>query len=117
MRLRLLMAVLVISGCATTPEQTVERGTRYDFKKDGIPRSVASCLARRTDEREGLVASLRDGAIAGSFEVIVRLAGGSGSALSVMRVSPDGAGSRIAIWIATSIGTGEHFANYVTDGC
>lgn len=99
----LVLAVVVLGGCALTPGQLSEKGERHEFTSRLTPASAASCLARNAGEFQpgpmsgGMPATVREGTARGAVEVVVQ-GGGDLGTTAFARVEPSPNGSQIVIW-------------------
>lgn len=97
--MRIALFVLLLSGCALTPTELREQGSRTTFERNAPPVEVATCLGRVIDEYRPFLdarfaSEVRPG-IAGRFEVRAVV---TAAVMVLSEVEPHGAGSRVTIW-------------------
>jgi hypothetical protein len=84
--------VLVLAGCATSPQEVIERGTRFTGEIKGTPLEAANCIAKNAEQQYSHLASVRaDGT---EQELIVRSSAAAYFTLAVWRFQPQGTSSK-----------------------
>jgi hypothetical protein len=100
-----IAAAISLGGCALTPAQVLDQGTRITRSSHRPVAVAAGCLARAAESLEyGLgarfPASVRAGPVEGMQEVVLH-GGVENGPLLIVRIEPVGAGSRYTIWTNT----------------
>ena len=116
MKRGVLMAVLMLAGCAMTPTVVVEQGTRHTWSSSLSPQAAAECVARNAENMSGMItAVVRAAPTSGAVETIARTGEGGVMSLSQSRPAPNGA--TVEIWISPRFLTPERFLTSVSKGC
>lgn len=102
MKLIVMLTLAVMAGCATSPADVVERGTRFSGAINKAPIEAAKCIARNAEYMSGsLLASVSD--IDNGAEVIVRGTAEVTTTLSLWRLQRSGAGSTYEVWVTPTL--------------
>ena len=96
---RLALACLAAGlsgGCATSPTQVREANLRTVVASDNPPFTAIQCVARKSEEgRSGMVASIRETAVRGRYEVAIRVLDNT---VAVIEAAPAASGSTLTVW-------------------
>lgn len=109
------LATLTLGGCALTPAEIVEQGTRYEWDSSATPSAAAECVARNAENVSGQVAVRVRPAEAGSFEVIARA--GEVGVLALVKSTRKGSGARMQTWIRPYTTNPAGLAEALAKGC
>jgi len=115
------LAAVGVSGCASTPQEIKETGTRTEHALKLSPAQAAGCLSRNADEFvDSLSSTVRALPAPNQHEVIVRISTGMGlRTLFVMEVVPEGTGSHMTMWAYQRLmqSREDEFRAVVVKGC
>lgn len=113
--MRYVLIALLLAGCATTPKDVMESGTRTVHVLKSPPSKAALCMARNVENfHAGMVASVRPGDV--GQEVIARLTAAE-SVIFVVHVEPTNTGSRAVVWYRGYLVGGESVQAAMLAGC
>ena len=112
----MLIWVLVLAGCAMTPADVVEQGTRHAWSSSLSPQAAAECIARNAENTSGTITAIvRAAPTSGAVETIVRT--GEGGVMSLSQSRPAAKGATVEIWISPRFLTPERYLTSVSKGC
>jgi hypothetical protein len=102
MKAILILAALVLTGCALSPADLREQGTREAFNMRLAPAAAAACVARNAENSGGPITghvntSVRNAAVAGNIELVIFA--GTHYYVSA-EFSPTSAGSNAIAWVS-----------------
>ena len=97
----IVLALVLLSSCATRYEDTIRGGHKYDWESTKKPVDVASCVIARTEAQRPWRATQRPLGDRGAIELLIGPA--SGGVTAVAHVEPSRYGSKIEAWI-TALG-------------
>ena len=113
------LAVVVLAGCAQTPDQTIDQGERFQFTSASTPYSAAICISRNANARGGGVSGQERMLGDADMEVVVRDAPGTqGNTLAVAQIRRGSPISDVTISVSPSLrGDRRAFARQLMAGC
>lgn len=93
----IFVALVLLAGCAYSPAEFREVGTRTTHTLKLPPEKAAYCMARNIEgTRGGLTTSVRP--LGDGSELLMRIAG-TGLLVSVGEMKPSGTGSHATVWM------------------
>jgi len=113
MTMKILPLLLLLAGCAVTPQQIMEQGTRYDARLKLPPAKAAECVARNawnlnSDFSHTMLPLGEDG----SMEVVLRV---GSIVLTIVRLRPIADGTTATSWWRYT--PREEWPGKVVEGC
>lgn len=93
-----LVATLALTGCALTPAEVIEKGTRQTASSRLAPRDVAACIGKNAESVTRSATTVAYPTGRRDFEVVLQYPDVGAAAVFSVKVS--GAGSAITAWIA-----------------
>ncbi len=116
-RLLLLgVALWVLAGCATSPDNMLKEGAPFGFNSANTPYAAAICIARNAKAMgaAGQERLLGDA----STEVVVRPSSGSRDTLAMAQIHRDGVLSKVSVFVGRAAGSdAKGFASKLMTGC
>lgn len=116
MKYAVIIAAALLAGCASTPDDVRQAGTRFELRSQRAPADALGCIARNAERRSGeWAAHVRPGEALGTHELIVR----SPAVLFVAEATPAGPGSSILLTVSNTAVIGFHkaLADEMMAGC
>lgn len=113
------LTLLVLAGCAQTPEQALDQGERFTYTSAHTPYSAAICIGRNAKAR-GSGTSAQERLLGESdMEVVVRDSpGASGDTLAVAQIRRGNPLSTVTVSVSRSVrGDRRSFAQQLMSGC
>ena len=112
----ILMALL--AGCATSPEDVVKDGVKFDYRSAHTPYAASICIARNARAMGGGIVGEERLLGDASTEVAVRPSKGSRDTLATAQIHRDGALSKVSVFVNRGVGSDPRgFANKLMAGC
>jgi starvation-inducible outer membrane lipoprotein len=112
------VAMLLVAGCATSPEGVVQSGTRFDFSSAHTPYAAAICIARNARAMGGGIVGEERTLGDASTEVAVRPSAGSRDTLATAQIHRDGVLSKVSVYVGSGArGDAKTFAARLMAGC
>ena len=112
-----LSAVLVMGGCATSPEGVVQDGAKFDFNSAHRPYAASICIARNARAMGGGIVGEERLLGESSTEVAVRPSAGSRDTLAMAQIHRDGALSKATVFVGQGVRDAKSFAEKLMAGC
>ena len=113
----LLFVLLLLAGCATTPQEVIEGGPRSAHRLEQAPVIAAGCLARNIENHNSVYAATVRSAGESAIEVVVRVPVADRT-VSVARLVPEAKGSSAVIWTSPhSAYRSDNFVPVMVKGC
>ena len=97
--LTLACFVAALMGCALTPKEAQEQGTRRTFALQLPPERAAVCIERNAENISGRWLARHRALSDGALEVVIRYTEIFG-VLAVAHVRAEGAGSAVEVWVS-----------------
>lgn len=118
--MRYLALLLLLAGCASSPAELRESGTKMEVASKQEPLAAAHCMARNVEPMwfgilQRASVTLRPG-LAGGYEVVTVLNEYSGT-IGYALVEPAPGGSRITAWRRPSTPANIYQLDRIADGC
>jgi hypothetical protein len=104
--LAIAISLAALAGCAISPQEVVEHGTRFTGNIKGTPIEAARCVARNAEYTSGSVIATASEIDAGAAETIIRGTIELTTTLSVWRFRAADAGSTFEVWVSHTMLTG-----------
>src|SRR4051812_20077659 len=109
------LTVLLLAGCANTPQELVQEGKAHTYTWKQEPEFAAGCMARNLERKYGFVVIVRRLDEAGAYQVVV--GSGPGFLLAYAVVEPHESGSTGTVWVPRHIPDHEQLAATMAGGC
>jgi len=110
--------LLMLAGCATSPEGVVKDGTRFDFDSAHTPYAASICIARNARAMGGGIVGEERLLGESSTEVAVRPSAGSSDTLATAQINRSGALSKVSVFVGRGVrGDAKGFATRLMAGC
>ena len=97
-----LLSLFVVTGCALTPKEVTEKGTRRTAALRLPPQQAALCIERNAENRSGLYIASHRPFSGEAIEVTIRFTEFMG-VLAVAHLRPEGTGSAVEVWISPNV--------------
>jgi len=110
-------AMLLIAGCATSPEGLLDQGDRFEFSTARTPYTAAICIARNANGMGGGIAGEERTLGQSSTEVVVRPSRGASDTLAIVQIHYVGPLSKATVSVNRSRSDRAAFAKRLMDGC
>ena len=112
------IALVVMAGCATSPEGALKDGARFEFISAHTPYSAAICIARNAKAMGGGIVGEERLLGDSSTEVAVRTAGGSRDTLATAQIHREGLLSKVSVSVGRLVRSDpDAFAHKLMAGC
>jgi hypothetical protein len=115
MRPSIAVLAFALAGCAMTPGEVLERGTRTQVELKRPPAAAAECIARNAGEISGYTLPEIRGLEAAGREVVVRTASEAGT-IAVVQLRPTPAGSSASVYLTPNL-LGGDLGGKLLEGC
>jgi hypothetical protein len=112
-----VLPILLIAGCATSPEGLLDKGDRFDFDTLRTPYTAAICIARNANEMGGGIAGEERTLGDSSTEVVVRPSRGASDTIAIVQINYIGPHSKASVSVNPSQSDRAAFAKRLMEGC
>lgn len=93
-----LIALLLVSGCAYSPKETMEQGERSVHQLQLPPEGATLCMVRNIENSRPALAPTYRPLDGGGQELLIRSSGVAFVPI-MARVVPQGTGSEVTVWL------------------
>lgn len=98
MKLTTILITAALAGCATSPQEVIDRGTRHTGEIAKAPMDAAKCIARSAEYSGNWLTTTQETG-AGQTEVLLKSSAASYMTMAIWRFSAAGSGSRYEAWV------------------
>ncbi len=106
MKLTTILITAALAGCATSPQQVIDRGTRHTGEIAKSPSEAAKCIARSAEYSTGSMLAGVSEIDANTSELIVRGTIEVTTTISVWRFRKSASGSTYEAWVSPNLLSG-----------
>lgn len=97
----LIAVIATLAGCATSPQEVIERGTRFTGEIAKRPMEAALCIAKNAEYSGNYLATVT-GTDATEVELILRSSAVAYFTLALWRFHPSGTQATYEAWVSGS---------------
>ncbi len=103
MKLTTILITAALAGCATSPQEVIDRGTKFTGTIAGTPSEAARCIAKNAEYTSGAMLAGVSEIDAQNTELIIRGTIEVTTSLSVWRFRKANSGSTYEAWVSPSL--------------